>query len=161
VLIIRDVQRFGLEPNISLAVIQGQINGYTEKPGIKAASGLESIDVLYYFDKSFLSKFRRIIGICTNFQDNVINAILISEYKAFHCCGPAKAALFNQKGILYADIISGLRHVCFLNQEVLIKTGKIWLIRAMLEEYLAKHPLPREDAGTLLLWQRPRWDLVE
>jgi len=117
------IKRFSPKPNTSLAVTQSQINGYTKKPSIKAASGLESINVLYYFDKGFLRKFRCIIGICTDFQDNVIDAILISKYKAFHCRRAAQAALLNQKGIVDADI-GGFRHAFFLSQKVPIKQAK-------------------------------------
>jgi hypothetical protein len=123
VVIIRGVQRFGLEPDGFLAVIQGQIDGYAKKPGIKAASGLESINVLYYFDKGFLGKFRSIIGICTDFQDNVIDAVLILKNKAFHCRRTAKAALLNEQGIVNVDIGS-FCHAFFPQAKGPIKTGK-------------------------------------
>jgi hypothetical protein len=104
VLIVFGIQASVLKSDASLAVIQSQINGYSKRPGVKAASALEFIYLLYYFDKRFLRKFRSIIGISAHSQYDVIDAILILKDKPFHRCRIALPAPLNQYRIINVDI---------------------------------------------------------
>jgi len=63
------------------------------------------MQILYYFDKRFLRKFRGVIRIGTNFQHNVVDAILVLDYKAFHSLRIALSALLHQCGIAQADML--------------------------------------------------------
>jgi len=98
------LERPNRQSDVSLAVIQRQVDSYPKGPGVKAASAFESVYALYYFDKRLLSKFRSIIGICTYSEYDVIDAILILDYQAFHRPGITLAALLNQDRIVNVDI---------------------------------------------------------
>jgi hypothetical protein len=87
-------------------MIQRQIHSYPEGPGVKAASALKSTDVFYYFDKGLLCKFRSVVGVCTYFENDVVDAILILDYQSSHRIVIAGATLFDQNTIVNADICS-------------------------------------------------------
>jgi hypothetical protein len=93
--IVLGIQALEDMPAAPLAVIQSQINGYSKRPGIKAASALEFVYILYYFDKRFLRKFRSIVGVCTYLQYDVIDTVLILEYQPLHRLRIALPALLN------------------------------------------------------------------
>ena len=87
-------------------MVQCQIDAYSKSPGVKAASALEFIDILYYFDKRILSKFRSIVRVCTYSQYGVIYSILILKNQPFGRCRVALPALPDKDGIVNADICS-------------------------------------------------------
>ena len=100
------IQRLGRKFRVSFAVIQGQINSYPERPGIKTAFALEAINTLYYFDKRVLSKFRGVVGVAAHFQDDVIYAVLIFQYQPLHRQSIAATTLLYKDRIVDVNLRS-------------------------------------------------------
>jgi hypothetical protein len=82
----------------------GQVNRNPEKPRIKSTVALEGIDFLYQFDKRLLRKFRGIVTILTDFEDYVMDAVLILYYETLGRIGVALAAFLHQNAVIENDI---------------------------------------------------------
>jgi hypothetical protein len=93
--------------DVSPAAIESQIHCDAKGPGVKAASALKAFDALNYFDKRILRKFRCIVGIRADFEDYIVDAVLVFEDEAFDGGVVTATASLNQDGVINGDSGTG------------------------------------------------------
>jgi len=101
--VLLDINRMIGDLAAALAKIQCQVDGDSKYPGVKGAVAGKPVDILYYFDKRVLRKFRGVVGVAAHSVNNVVNTILIPENQPFGSLRIAFAASLNQYGIVNSD----------------------------------------------------------